>query len=130
MRQFTQSNMLRVAAADITGQVPLMVVSDYLTEIAETSIVRVVEQAWAAMVQRYGAPKGLAVGESSFVVIGYGKLGGIELGYSSDLDMVFLHAIDDQFAETDGAKSIPVEVFYARLAQRMIHLFTTRTPSG
>ncbi|KRT55685.1 Glutamine synthetase adenylyltransferase [endosymbiont of Ridgeia piscesae] len=130
LRQFTQSNMLRVAAADITGQVPLMVVSDYLTEIAETSIVRVVEQAWAVMVQRYGAPKGLAAGESSFVVIGYGKLGGIELGYSSDLDMLFLHAIDDQFAETDGAKSIPVEVFYARLAQRMIHLFTTRTPSG
>jgi glutamate-ammonia-ligase adenylyltransferase len=81
-------------------------------------------------VQRHGRPRGLAEGETGFVVVGYGKLGGIELGYGSDLDMVFLHGIDDQFSDTEGEKPVAVDVFYARLAQRMIHLFTTRTPSG
>jgi glutamate-ammonia-ligase adenylyltransferase len=130
LRLFAQSNRLRVAAADITERIPLMVVSDYLTEIAEASISRVVELAWREMAQRHGRPAGLAAGETGFIVVAYGKLGGIELGYGSDLDMVFLHGIDDQFANTEGAKPVAVDVFYARLAQRMIHLFTTRTPSG
>jgi glutamate-ammonia-ligase adenylyltransferase len=130
LRLFAQSNMLRVAAADITEHIPLMVVSDYLTEIAETGISRVVNLAWQELAQRHGRPAGLAEGQTGFIVVGYGKLGGIELGYGSDLDMVFLHGIDDPFANTQGTKSVAIDVFYARLAQRMIHLFSTRTPSG
>jgi glutamate-ammonia-ligase adenylyltransferase len=130
LRLFAQSNRLRVAAADITDRIPLMVVSDYLTEIAETTINRVVSLAWNEMVQRHGRPPGLEEGEKGFAVVGYGKLGGLELGYGSDLDMVFLHGIDDRFATTDGDKPITVDLFYARMARRMIHLFTTRTPSG
>jgi glutamate-ammonia-ligase adenylyltransferase len=130
LRLFAQSNMLRVAAADITERIPLMVVSDYLTEIAETSISRVLTLAWQELTQRHGRPAGLAEEETGFIVVGYGKLGGIELGYGSDLDMVFLHGIDDPFVNTAGDKPVAIDVFYARLAQRMIHLFNTRTPSG
>ncbi len=130
LRQFANSNKLRVAAADITGAIPVMVVSDYLTDIAETVIQRVLELAWSDLVRRHGRPGGVVVGETGFAVIGYGKLGGIELGYGSDLDMVFLHASDDPGAMTDGERPIANEVFYARLGQRMIHIFTTRTPSG
>jgi glutamate-ammonia-ligase adenylyltransferase len=130
LRHFVQNNLLRVAAADITERIPLMVVSDYLTEIAETTIAHVVSLAWDEMVKRHGKPEGLADGETGFAVVGYGKLGGIELGYGSDLDMVFIHGIDNQFANTDGEKPIPVDVFYARMAQRIIHIFTTRTPAG
>ncbi len=130
LRLFAQSNLLRVAAADITEQIPLMVVSDYLTEIAETVIARVLQLAWQVVARRHGSPPGLEEGETGLAVVGYGKLGGIELGYGSDLDMVFLHGIDDRFAVTNGEKPIAVDVFYARIAQRMIHLFTTRTPAG
>jgi len=130
LRLFAQSNLLRVAAADITEQIPLMVVSDYLTEIAETVIARVVRLAWNEVTRRHGSPPGLEEGETGLAVVGYGKLGGIELGYGSDLDMVFLHGIEDRFAVTDGKKPVAVDVFYARMAQRMIHLFTTRTPAG
>ncbi|MGD8932943.1 MAG: bifunctional [glutamate--ammonia ligase]-adenylyl-L-tyrosine phosphorylase/[glutamate--ammonia-ligase] adenylyltransferase [Chromatiales bacterium] len=130
LRLFAQSTMLRVAAADITERIPLMVVSDYLTEIAETSVSRVLKLAWQELTQRHGRPSGLAQDETGFIVVGYGKLGGIELGYGSDLDMVFLHGIDDPFVNTQGAKAVAIDVFFARLAQRMIHLFTTRTPSG
>ena len=130
LRLFAQSNLLRVAAADVTERIPLMVVSDYLTEIAETVIAQVVWLAWQEVSQRHGRPPGLEAGETGFAVVGYGKLGGIELGYGSDLDMVFLHGIDNHNASTDGEKPIAVDVYYARMAQRMIHLFTTRTPSG
>jgi glutamate-ammonia-ligase adenylyltransferase len=107
-----------------------MVVSDYLTEIAETSIARVLTLAWQELSRRHGRPAGLTQQETGFIVVGYGKLGGIELGYGSDLDMVFLHGIDDPFVNTQGTKAVAIDVFYARLAQRMIHLFSTRTPSG
>jgi glutamate-ammonia-ligase adenylyltransferase len=130
LRQFAQSNQLRVAAADITGEIPLMVVSDYLTWIAESVVDRVVMLAFNEMVRRHGRPPGLAPEETGFAVVGYGKLGGIELGYSSDLDMVFLHGCPDRNAMTDGDRPVSVDVFYARMAQRIIHIMTTRTPSG
>lgn len=130
LRQFAQSNMLRVAAADITGQIPLMVVSDYLTWIAESVVEQVIGLAFRELERRHGRPPGLAPEEIGFAVIGYGKLGGIELGYGSDLDMVFVHGCRDRNAMTDGPKPVSVDVFYARMARRIIHLMSTRTPSG
>jgi len=130
LRQFARSNRLRVAAADITGQIPLMVVSDYLTWIAESVLERVVALAYRELVRRHGDPPGLEPGECGFVVVGYGKLGGLELGYSSDLDIVFLHGCPDRNAMTGGARPISVDLFYARMAQRIIHIMTTRTPAG
>jgi len=133
LRQFAQGNILRVAAADLTGAIPLMVVSDFLTEIAEVSVRRVLSLAYAHLVARHGRPGGIAPtadGGMGFLVLGYGKLGGIELGYRSDLDLVFLHGSDQVTAMTDGPKSISNDQFYLRLGQRMIHMMTTHTPSG
>ncbi|MCW8904091.1 bifunctional [glutamate--ammonia ligase]-adenylyl-L-tyrosine phosphorylase/[glutamate--ammonia-ligase] adenylyltransferase, partial [Sedimenticola sp.] len=130
MRQFTQSNMLRVAAADLTGVIPLMVVSDYLTEIAETITCKVMEQAWDLLVAKHGRPSNVSGDGNGFAVIGYGKLGGIELGYGSDLDMVFLHGNDNPNLMTDGKRPVANDLFYARMGQRMIHMYTTRTPAG
>ena len=131
LRQFLQSNKLRVAAADITEVIPLMVVSDYLTEIAETIVSRVLEHVWAYMISRHGKPSGLdGAQDKGFVVLAYGKMGGIELGYGSDLDMVFLHANSDYNAVTDGERQIGADLFFARLGQRMIHMLTARTHSG
>jgi glutamate-ammonia-ligase adenylyltransferase len=130
LRQFVQSNTLRVAAADVTDVIPLMVVSDYLTEIAEVVTARVLRIAWAHLVASHGRPIGILGEDTGFAVIGYGKLGGIELGYGSDLDLVFLHGSLDPNAMTDGERSVGNDVFYIRLGQRMIHMYTTRTPSG
>ncbi len=130
LRLFVQSNMLRVASADITGVIPLMVVSDYLSEIAEVVSARVLSQAWHDLTARYGCPAGVAGGESGFAMIGYGKLGGLELGYGSDLDLVFLHGNSNANAMTDGEKPVSNDLFYARMGQRMIHAFTTRMSSG
>ncbi|MCP3670107.1 MAG: bifunctional [glutamate--ammonia ligase]-adenylyl-L-tyrosine phosphorylase/[glutamate--ammonia-ligase] adenylyltransferase [Gammaproteobacteria bacterium] len=130
LRQFLQSNKLRVAAADVTDVIPLMVVSDYLTEIAETIIARVLDQVWSFLVARHGRPAGGDGQGTGFCVIAYGKMGGIELGYGSDLDLVFIHADSDPNAMTDGERQIANDLFFARLGQRLIHMLTARTGSG
>jgi len=130
LRQFAQSNMLRVAAADLTGAIPVMVVSDYLTEIAEVTVESVLQQCQSHLISRHGEPQGVLGDAGGFAVIGYGKLGGIELGYGSDLDLVFLHGNHDANAVTDGERPLPNDVFYSRLGQRLIHMLSTRTASG
>ena len=131
LRHFKKAHVLRVAASEIRGTLVLMKVSDYLTWIAEAVLEHVVVLAWHHLTQRYGTPtdgSGQAI-ESDFAVIGYGKFGGIELGYTSDLDLVFIHDSDPQ-ASTDGARSIDNAVFYARLGQRLVHILNAQTPSG
>jgi len=130
LRQFALGNRLRVAAADIVGAIPLMVVSDRLTDIAEVTLEHVYRGAWRDLTARHGNPILTPPMEEGFAVIGYGKLGGIELGYGSDLDIVFLHGSDNPNAMTDGKRQAANDVFYARLGQRMIHMLTTRMPSG
>ncbi|HAL9672903.1 TPA: bifunctional [glutamate--ammonia ligase]-adenylyl-L-tyrosine phosphorylase/[glutamate--ammonia-ligase] adenylyltransferase [Escherichia coli] len=130
LRQFKQAQLLRIAAADIAGTLPVMKVSDHLTWLAEAMIDAVVQQAWVQMVARYGKPNHLNDREGrGFAVVGYGKLGGWELGYSSDLDLIFLHDCPMD-AMTDGEREIDGRQFYLRLAQRIMHLFSTRTSSG
>lgn len=130
LRQFKQAQLLRIAAADINGSLPVMKVSDHLTYLAEAIIDAVVQQAWSQMVARYGQPAHLARrGGRGFDVVGYGKLGGLELGYGSDLDLVFLIDCPENVL-TDGDKPIDGRKFYLRLTQRIIHLFSTRMTSG
>lgn len=130
LRQFKQAQQLRIAAADITGILPLMKVSDHLTFLAEAIIAAVVELSWQQMAEKYGLPAGLTQEDAkAFAVLAYGKLGGLELGYGSDLDLVFVHQCDN-LAPTQGDKAIDSRQFYIKLVQRIVHMFTTRTPSG
>ncbi|RLM24231.1 bifunctional glutamine synthetase adenylyltransferase/deadenyltransferase [Brenneria alni] len=130
VRQFKQAQLLRIAAGDIAGVLPVMKVSDHLTYLAEAIIAAVVQQAWGLMVARYGQPAHLQQREGrGFAVIAYGKLGGWELGYGSDLDLVFLLDCPPDVM-TDGERSIDGRQFYLKLAQRVMHLFSTRTSSG
>ena len=133
LRHFKQTQMLRVAAADVSGSMPLMVVSDHLTEIAETILRQTVELAWADLLPRFGHPCYQLNGQThyaDFAVIAYGKLGGIELGYGSDLDVVFLHDSCGEEQYTDGAKTLDNATFFAKLAQRVIHYLTAHTAAG
>ena len=129
---FRQINTLRVAASDITNVLPLMKVSDHLSWIAETILDKVVAISWNHLVGKHGRPTCTLEGQPcqrGFAVIGYGKLGGIELGYGSDLDLVFLHAADP--GETVGGKR-PIDNthFFSRLGQRVVHMLSTHTAAG
>ncbi|HGF5257616.1 TPA: bifunctional [glutamate--ammonia ligase]-adenylyl-L-tyrosine phosphorylase/[glutamate--ammonia-ligase] adenylyltransferase [Vibrio parahaemolyticus] len=130
LRQFKQICILRIAAADIAGVLPVMKVSDHLTYLAEAIVEAVVSQAWLQVSEKYGELTHVKDREGKgFAVIGYGKVGGWELGYNSDLDIVFMHDCPVN-VYTDGKKEIDGRQFYLRLAQRIIHIFSTRTASG
>ncbi len=129
---FKQINTLRVAAADVTGNLPLMKVSDHLSYIAEVIIDKVLELSWRHLVNKHGNPRCFLDGrncEKGFAVIAYGKLGGLELGYDSDLDLVFLHAGADG-QTINGARLIENSQFFARLGQRVVHVLTSYTRAG
>ncbi len=117
LRYFKQINILRVAAADVTDILPLMVVSDHLTEIAEVILAQVLI---LARQQLQDKKKRRPQRDNGFGVIGYGKLGGIEMGYGSDLDLVFLHKARNAFEQA----------WFARLGQRVIHILNTHTSAG
>ncbi|MDO9622560.1 MAG: bifunctional [glutamate--ammonia ligase]-adenylyl-L-tyrosine phosphorylase/[glutamate--ammonia-ligase] adenylyltransferase [Pseudomonas sp.] len=131
LRHFKLAHRLRVAASEVAGSLPLMKVSDYLTWLAEAILDQVLALAWRHTVSKYGAPQRAdgSLCDPDFIIVGYGKVGGIELGHSSDLDLVFIHNGDPQ-AETNGAKPIDGAQFFNRLGQRIIHLLTTQTNSG
>jgi glutamate-ammonia-ligase adenylyltransferase len=128
LRYFKASHVLRVAASEIAGRLPLMKVSDKLTFIAEVILEQVLAVAWADLTAKHGQPARQSEG-TAFAVYAYGKLGGIELGYGSDLDLVFVHDGKSGSA-TDGERCIDNAVFYTRLGQRMIHIMETRMSIG
>jgi glutamate-ammonia-ligase adenylyltransferase len=134
LRQFQSAATFRVAVADLTAGLPLMKVSDRLTDIAELIVREALALAWAQITERHGAPRYTdASGRSHaarMIVIAYGKLGGLELGYGSDLDLVFLHDSSGETQRTDGPQVVDNTVFFQRLGQRLVHLLTVHTSSG
>jgi len=134
MCRFKQAAVFRVALADLSGRLPLMSVSDRLTEIAEIILERAMASAWRQITAQLGAPG--CVGEMGthravrIAALGYGKLAGFELGYGSDLDLVFLHDSSGGTQETDGAAPVDNQVFFLRYAQRLIHLLTMHSSAG
>jgi glutamate-ammonia-ligase adenylyltransferase len=135
LRYFKLAHVLRVAASEVNGTLPLMKVSDYLTWIAETILEHVLKLAWRHLVAKHGAPQGMdETSARNFVIVGYGKLGGIELGHGSDLDLVFIHAADaaQSTAGTAELQQSPIDngTFFTRLGQRIIHILTTQTALG
>ncbi len=131
LRQFKHLSVLRVAAADIMGVIPVMVVSDYLTWTAEAILEQVLIRAWHMLSEKHGCPPGTRPDQpDGFGIVAFGKFGGIELGYGSDLDLVFLFACADGDAMTDGAKPINSGQFYLRLAQKIRHILDTKMLSG
>ena len=135
LRQFKQSQQLRIAAAEIADVLPVAKISEHLTSLAEAILSEVINLAWQQVSDRFGVPTICLAGgkEKGFGVIAYGKTGGVELGYSSDLDLVFVHHSESDEVTTgkaDGSKVIPASQFYMKLAQRIMHIFNTRMNSG
>ncbi len=114
LREMHQSQVFRLLAQDLAGLLTVEHLADHLSALADLVLGISLEEAWKDLRKRHreGAPR--------FAVIAYGKLGGKELGYASDLDIIFLHDDADEQAPA----------VYARLASRLQHWLTTRTSSG
>ncbi len=113
LRRFKQTQTLHLLAQDVAGRLKLETLSDHLAALADLLLAETLKRAWATLPKRH-------VEVPRFAIIGYGKLGGKELGYASDLDLVFLYEDDTPDA---GA-------LYARLAQKLSTWFTTTTGAG
>jgi glutamate-ammonia-ligase adenylyltransferase len=133
LRNFQQAAIFRVAIVDLAGTLPLMKVSDGLTDIAELVLETALQIAWRELAQRHGEPRCTENGRTRparFAIVAYGKLGGLELGYGSDLDLVFLHDSAGESEQTDGAQPLDNAMFFARLTRRIISILTMHTASG
>ncbi len=134
LRQWRHAQVFKVAAADVTGNMPVTEVSNYLTWIAEAVLNAVVAFAWQLMQQKNGLPGGMdeQTKRNPFMVLGYGKLGGVELGYGSDLDVVFVYQglkSSDQAVSSTG-KRLDNSMYFVRMGQKIISLMTTMMPTG
>ena len=134
LRQFQKVAVFKVALADLTGRLPLMKVSDRLTDIAELIVQCCMDLAWQQMTRTYGVPycgeREAALRPVHVAVAAYGKLGGLELGYGSDLDLVFLHDSRGEVQHTQGERPLDNGVFFLRLGQRIVHLLTMHSAAG
>ena len=131
--QFKHAAVFRVAVGDLSGRIPIMRVSDYLTDIAELIVEQAMGQGWQQMTGQFGVPMcgaGAARRVVAVCAVGYGKLGGMELGYASDLDLVFLHDSLGERQETDHERPVDNQVFFIRLAQRIVHILTMHSAGG
>jgi glutamate-ammonia-ligase adenylyltransferase len=113
LRHFKQVRTMHLLTQDLAGTLPLEKLSDHLTDLADLVLAQVLRLAWAGLRTRHRD-------QPAFAIIGYGKLGGKELGYASDLDLIFLHHDEHRDAPEN----------YARLAQRINTWLTSFTPAG
>ncbi len=113
LRHFKQSVTFRLLAQDLAGRLTIERLSDHLADLADLLVEATLKLVWESLAGRHRD-------SPAFAVIAYGKLGGRELGYASDLDLVFLH--DDPHPEA--------QVIYARLAKRLITWLSTHTAAG
>ncbi len=133
LRHFQRAAVFRLGVADLLARLPVMQVSDRLTDVAELIVAQAIELTWQQLTPQLGVPMCDDAGSMrpvNICVIGYGKLGGFELSYSSDLDLVFLHDSGGSSQETQGARSIENQVFFVRFVQRLVHLLTMHSAAG
>ena len=112
LREFKEQRVFRVAVAEARGLLPIMHVSDYLSWLAEAVLEHAIRLAWEQCADDFE-------GQRPFIAVGYGKLGGQELGLASDLDLVFLHDLPGTASQ-----------FLHRMVRRLLHLLTVRTYPG
>ena len=122
---------LRIAVSQMKGNLAGEAAQSALSNLASALLGGVLEVAGEEIEARHGVLSGdgqADAGRSEMAIIGYGSLGASELGYDSDLDIVFL--FESGKALSDGARPLPPERYFARLAQRVLSFLTVMTPSG
>ncbi len=113
LREMHHAQVFRLLAQDLAGLQTIESLSDHLTELADTIVQETLPLVWSKIKNRHRD-------DPKFAVIGYGKMGGKELGYASDLDLVYIYEDDDQDAQEN----------YTRLGQRLGTWLSSQTPAG
>ena len=127
LRRFRQRESLRIGYSDIVRGFPLELITQDLSHLADACVEGAVRLARARAEARFGIPTTPRGSSARFVVLGLGKLGGAELNYSSDIDLVFLY---DEEGQTTGPKLISNAEFFARMGNEVVRLLAEHTALG
>ncbi len=133
LAKFRRRQILRILVRDVLGLGTLPEITAELSDLADALVGFVYQRIHEDLVIRYGVPRsesgasGVDVNEAKFAVIALGKLGGEELNYSSDIDLMFVYS---EPGSTDGVVSITNKEFFKRAANRLTELLSTYTAEG
>jgi glutamate-ammonia-ligase adenylyltransferase len=130
LRRYRHEEFLRIGMNDIHGNMEQTDIAGQLTRLAEASLSAACGMA-RLEIARFGRPTHLdtdeEISEASFAIIGMGKMGGRELNYHSDLDIIYIY---DRQGETNGERRISNHEYFAKLGQKIISILTTQTREG
>ena len=127
LRRFKRREMLRIAYGDIVRGQSLRTVTTQISYLADAILEAALAAAWRKQQSQRGVPRRPDGAPARFVVLGLGKLGGAELNYSSDIDLIFLY---DEDGHTDGARRTSNVEFFDRLSREFVGLLASQTELG
>ncbi len=127
LRRYKRRETLRIAYGDIVRGQGLEIVTQQISFLADAICEAAFRAAWCELISKRGVPRGSTGKESRMVVLGLGKLGGNELNYSSDIDLMLLY---DQDGKTDRTPSTSNQEFFDRLSHLFVKLLTESTDLG
>ena len=125
--RFRRKQMLRILLRDVLGLAPLAEVTGELSALADAIVETAYRRIYFRLAAECGKPRDSASEAVQFSVLALGKLGGEELNYSSDIDLMFLYSANGQ---TDGTEPVSNKEFFRRAAQELTELLSTYTPEG
>ena len=126
LRRYKNEEFIRIGLHDLGGAIELIQTLSQLSDLADASVEAVLDMTLAELTQNYGA-----VPNGRFTVIGGGKMGGRELDYNSDLDLIFVYDAGEQ-AQSDGGLhgALPAHDFYVRVGQKLLAYLSAPTEEG
>jgi glutamate-ammonia-ligase adenylyltransferase len=127
LRRFKRRETLRITYGDIVREQSLQTVTAQISYLADAILEGALRAAWRKLREQRGNPIGPVGQTARFVVLGMGKLGGCELNYSSDIDLIFLY---DGEGKTDGPRPASNHEFFEHLARELVRLLSEKTELG
>ncbi len=127
LRRFKRREMLRISYGDIVREHSAQTVTTQISYLADAILEAALQAAWKKLVATRGTPRGPDGCPARFVVLAMGKLGGVELNYSSDIDLIFLYDLD---GKPDARRPLSNAEFFDRLARELVRLLTEATDLG
>ena len=125
IRKYKLFNTFKIIAIDIIYNIPPLQLDYYLTNLAVYIIKYIKKISWDYVVSLYGYPNKKK--KCKMMIIAYGKLGSQEIGYNSDLDLVFIIDKSEDYKNTDGYNNINIDIFYLIFIRKIIHIFNKRS---
>jgi glutamate-ammonia-ligase adenylyltransferase len=127
LRRFKRRETMRIAYGDIVLNQRVSAVARQISYLADAIVEAALDYVGRRLDEQYGQPRRPDGERSRFVVLALGKLGGVELNYSSDIDLVFMYEAEGQ---TDGRRSVTNQEYFGRLSKELIRLLSETTELG